>query len=378
VRPEDYSVYIKLQRRVDAGGSIGGAELTRLDSLLQTSPGLIGAYVLASGAARRLGDLDRALGYTARAEELAPYDPRPSLAHLQAEVEGNRLEAAALTLEKLKQKALGDARVKSAEADLLAARGELEQAHRLRVDVAGRRPTWRNILKLAKLEFRMGANESTRRRLENLLAVQPDNQYVLEMLAATEQVYGDLKRAAVLYEKLLHIQPTSALLSNLGLTYYILGNYTAAEAANRRAIALDPDYAWSRFNLAMTLEAQGDLAGAKKLYRTLAEELAATPSRDVRYGVLRAQCLGRLGRRVEAIRLADEVLKQIPEDPQTLHQAAQLYAIVGKPNRANFYIEIALEKGLAREWFMVPEFRSLDEKDPEFRTRLDRVQPARP
>jgi tetratricopeptide (TPR) repeat protein len=371
VRPQDYSVYIELQRRVDAGGSIGEAELDRLDSLLRTSPGLIGAYVLASGVARRLGDLDRAINYTEQAEELAPYDPRPLITHFQAEVEGNRLAAAQVTLARLEQQAPGDARVKSAKADLLAARGELDQARRLREEVARRRPTWRYILKLAKLEFRMGAAESARQHLEKLLTAQPDNLYALEMLAATEQVYGDLNRAVVLYEKLLRIQPTSALLSNLGLTYYILGNYTAAEAANRRAIALDPDYSWSRFNLATTLEAQGDLAGARELYRTLAQELAAAPPQDVRYGVLHAQCLARLGQQVEATRLADEVLKQRP-DVQTLHQAAQLYAIVGKPNRAYYYMEMALEKGLAREWFMVPEFRSLDERHPEFRTLLDR------
>jgi len=378
VRPQDYSIYIEFQRRVDAGGTLGEADLDRLDSLLRTSPGLIGAYVLASGVARRLGDFDRALDYTAQAEELAPHDPRPLITQLQLEVEGNRPDAAQLTLERLEQQAPGDARVKSGEADLLAARGDLEQALRLREEVARRRPTWRYILKLAKLEFRMGAAESARKHLEILLATQPDNQYALEMLGATEQVYGDLNRAALLYEKLLRIQPTSALLSNLGLTYYILGNYTAAEKADRRAIALDPDYPWSRFNLATTLEAQGDLTEARDLYRALVEELAAAPPQDVRYGVLHAQCLARLGQKVEATRLADEALKQIPEDPQTLHQAAQLYAIVGKPNRANFYIEIALEKGLAREWFMVPEFRSLDEKDPEFRTLLDRVQPARP
>jgi serine/threonine-protein kinase len=373
VRPEDYSVYIELQRRVDRGEQLGKAELDRLDSLLKTSPGLVGAYVLAMGVARILGDLDRALDYSDRAVELAPYDPRPLLARLEAELPEDRLDAAPETLKRLEELAPGDIRVQIAKANLLEAREELEKAHSLRVEIARRRPTWRNILRLTNLQTRMGANDSARQNLEALLAAHPDNQYVLASLAVAEGVSGDLQRAATLYEKLARIQPLATLLSNLGLTYYLLGNYTAAAAANRRAIALDPDYPWSRLNLATALEAQGDVAGAKQLYRALVKDLAAVPSpRDVRIDVLHAQCLARLGQQSEAERLANEVLKQMPGDGQTLHQAALIYVFLGDRHSAVFYAKKALAKGLRREWFMIPEFRSLLEEDSEFRDILDR------
>lgn len=371
VIPEDYSAYIVLQHRVDGGESLNEKDLERLDALLRTSPGLIGAYVLATGVARRQGKFDRALDYAARAETLAPFDTRPLYAHLRTELEGNRLDAAPATLARFERLASGDIRVKIARADLLEVRGELEAALSLREEVARRRPTWRNILKLATLEFRLGSSDSARQRLEDLLAVQPDNQYVWQNVAAVEAVFGDLRRAAALYEKLIDNESTAYLTTALGLVHFILGEYDAAAAAYRRALAFDPDNRMSRFSLATTLEAQGDKTGAQRLYRTLAEEIAAaSPPLDPYTRMLYAQCLARLGQKPLAARLADETLKQRPEEVQVLHQAAQVYAILGKPIQALYYTELALEKGMRREWFTIPEFRSL-EKDPKFQALLD-------
>ena len=111
---------------------------------------------------------------------------------------------------------------------------------------------------------------------------------------------------------------------------------------------------------------------ARLLYRDLETELAAesTPL-DAHTRMLHAQCLARLGRKAEALRMADEVLKQRPEDLQILNQAAQLYVLAGERLPALYYTDLALKNGLRREWFTIPEFRSL-EKDPEFRALLDR------
>lgn len=373
VRPQDYSAYIELQRRVDRGESLGEAELAQLDSVLQTSRGLIGAHALAIGVARQLGDIDRALGYSARAEELAPYDPRPLIARIKAELGGGLLHAAPATLMKLERLAPGDARVKLAQADLLEARGELGKARILLEEVARRRPTWRNILKLAKVEFRLGENDRARQRLEKLLAAHPANEYVWDQVAAAEAAYGNLNRAVVLYKNLVEIHPTPRILRNLGRAHYLLNDYAAAAAAERRALTLDPDDPWLRFNLARSLEAQGDLAEAKWLYHSLANELAAAPRQlRMQLGLLNAHCLARLGQKSEATLLADEVLRQRPDDVQRLHLAAQLYAILRRSHQAYSYMELALEKGLRWEWFTIPEFRSLDEEDPEFRLLLDR------
>jgi predicted Zn-dependent protease len=111
--------------------------------------------------------------------------------------------------------------------------------------------------------------------------------------------------------------------------------------------------------LATALETKGELAEARRFYSALVRELAATPPQDVYNRLLHAQCLVRLNQREAASRLADEVLKERPEDFQNLYLAAQLYALLGETTQARYYAELALKKGLRPEWFSTPEFSSL-------------------
>jgi len=370
VRAQDYSAYVQLERRVDGGERLGVAELDQLDALLRKSPGLVGAFRLAAEVARLQGALDRALNYAAQAEKLAPRDPRPMITRLQVEVQGNQLDAARETLKRLENLAPGDARVLSAKADLFAATGELEAALELRKEVAQRRLNWLNVLELARLEFRLGASDSARSHLGKLLEEQPDNQYVRDHLAALEACFGDLNRAAALYEELIRASPARPYYSNLGFVYFLLGDYSRAVAAYRQALALESAHILTRFNLADALSAQGNLAEARNLYRTLEKELAgsSTPP-DAQTRMLHALCLAHLGRRDAAARLADEVLKKRPEDVQVLYYASYLYGLLGERLSTLYYMELTLKKGLRQEWFMISEFRFFKE-DPDFQALL--------
>jgi tetratricopeptide (TPR) repeat protein len=375
VRPEDYSAYIELERRVDLGERLGKNDLARLDALLRTSPGLLGADLLAAGLARNQGAYDLAFAYAKRARELAPYDPRPLFARLRIETATGLFNDARKTIDQLKALVPeADIRVQSAKAELLEARGKLKEAHPLRQEVARRRPTWRHIRELAALEASMGASKDARRRFESLLAEHPDNQYLLEDLAALEVNFGDLNRAAALYEKLLGIRPQLSYLTNLGFVRLVLGDYAAAASACRQALLLEANDFLTRFNLATALDAQGDLDGGHRLYRALTQEIAALPALpDAQTRMLHALCLAHLGRRGDAVRIVDEVLEQRVEDAMVLYQVAQLYALLRDSVSARYYVKLARERGLRRELFTLPVFNSLAE-DPDFRDLLDTPQ----
>ncbi len=378
VRPEDHKAYVELARRLDRGERLGSAELDRLDALLLSSPDLLGAWRLAADVARLAGALDRALGYAARAHQLDPHDPGPLFTRFRIEMAANRLTAARETLARLSQVVPGDTRVTSAEADLLEAQGELERARPLREEVARRRPSWPQVLELVTLELRLGATENALRRLRDLLSTHPDNQYVRENLAWLEASYGELDRAGALYEELLQAHATRPHLTNLGWVRFLRKAYAEAEAAYRQALTLEPGHLLTRFNLAATLAARGERAPARALFTSLAAELAATPAPvATRARLLHAQCLARLGRRTEADRLAEETLRQPPEDVHGLHLAAQLQALLGERLSALYYVERALRKGLLREWFEIPEFGSLHQ-DPDFRALLAARETATP
>jgi tetratricopeptide (TPR) repeat protein len=375
VRPQDYAVFLKIERRDERGERLGAEDLDRLDSLLHSSPDLMGAYLLAAGIARRVSDLDRAMGYAEQAHRLAPNDPRPLFERFRVEIARRKLDEAQATLARLAKLAPGDVRVQTAEAELLEARERLKEAHRLRQEIVRRRPTWRQILGLAIVEVRLGDSETGRRRLRGLLQAQPENSYVLRNLARLEVQFGDLNEAARFYEKLVEIRPEHISLVSLGAVRYLLADYPAAAASYRRALDFEPGDIPTRFNLANAWEAQGASAQARALYRTLEKEFAAAPGQpDSRLQLFHAKCLARLGRRAEAASLAEEALKQVPDDVQILHQAAQLYALIGERYAALYYIDGCLKKGLRREWFTMPEFRSL-EADSEFQDLLDTRSP---
>ncbi len=372
VRPEDYAVFVRLERRVNDGERLGRKELEQLDNLLRTSPDLLGAYLLAANVARGLQDIDRSLGYASQAEVIAPEDPRLLFSRFRAEMAGKRYPKAQETLTQLSKLAPDDARVPRAQADLLEAQDQLEAAYPLRLKVAGRRPVWPQIVELATLEYRIGKGDRARHRVEELLKEQPDNQNLLEALAVTEILYGNLEHAATLYAELIRrrAEPMQRSFANLAFIHYLLGDYAAAEVADRQALSLAPDHIMNRFNLATALEAQGKLPEARRLYRTLAEELAATSTPlDLHTRMLHAQCLARLGRKVEATRLAEEVLKKTQDDVQILQQAAQIYTLSGERLSALYYIQQTLKKDVRREWFTIPEFNSL-KGDPEFQRLL--------
>jgi len=378
VRPEDYSAYVQLQRRVDDGERLKAEDLDRLDALLRTSPDLLSAYVLAAEVARDLEKIDRAFDYVSRAEALTPDDPRVLFTRFHAEVDAQRFAAAQGTVARLSKLIPGDARVSRAEADLLQAQGNLKEALRVLQRVAERRPLWRPILALATLEYRLGESDSARGRLEKLLDAQPSNQHVRQNLAVLEALYGDLARAAEIYEELIRFQPARGYFSNLGFIRFLLGEFAAAESADRQALKLDPGQTLTRFNLAVVLEAQGKSPEARRLFVTLVDELAATPRPgDDRTRMQYAQCLLHLGLKDDAARLAEEVLGQVPQEVLVLHDAARFYALLGKRLKALYYTELALGKGMRREWFTIPEFNSL-QNDRDFQSLLDSHRPARP
>ncbi len=367
VRPEDYAAFVELKRAGQRGERLGVDELERLDRLLHSSPGLIGAYLLAAGIARVVEDPERALDYADRAERLAAGDPRPVFQRFRIELESDRLDEAATTLERLEDLSPGDVRVLTSRVELMEARGDLRAAREEHEEIVARRPSWRRVLYQASLEARLGDVASARRRLEALLEEQPRNQWVLERLAALETTSGDLHRADRLFERLSGIRPA---LTNLGFVRFLLGDYRAAAEAYRRALEQEPASVLTRFNLATALEARGELSEARALYRTVLSDLEhGSGDPDVRMAMLKAQSLARLGRRAEAQALAAKLLERQPQDLQALHQAAQIQALLGERHAAVYYVDLCVKKGLVREWFEIPAFDAL-RSDPDFQKLL--------
>jgi len=362
VKSADYQRYLVLRRRMETGEVLGRPEIDAREEVTRSSPGLVSAYVLASGTARGLPDYARAETILREAERLHRDDPRVVAERFALALDAGRLDEAKVALAALERVAPGDVRVWRARAALLAREGKLPEAAEMQMRLVRERPSWKNLWYLADVEMTLADVQGARQHLEQLLQVSPGNSRGLAKMAELEWKMGDPAKAAHIYEGLLTDKVTRQNLSNLGWSRLLAGDYQASAAAYRRALELEPDHLLSRLNLGIAGEGAGDTEGAHVLYRDLLARIArleqkAALTRPER--LIKAQALARLGDAVPAVALTIEALGDGDRDAQVLFQAAIIYAICGEQNHAIVQAREARRRGLSAKWFTIPGFESL-------------------
>jgi tetratricopeptide (TPR) repeat protein len=106
-------------------------------------------------------------------------------------------------------------------------------------------------------------------RQQRLRTEQTARQYHDRGLAASNQ--GNPQAAITWFEAALSVDETPQVRTALGRVYHDLGQYGAAEAQQRRAIAVTPGFGPAWYGLAETLTARGDRTGAAAAYRRYME-----------------------------------------------------------------------------------------------------------
>lgn len=376
VRDKDYAEFLAIKQGIDSGSP---ADLERLEKITQGSPRFLQGWLLASDVAltrfrssKEIADYDRALALVRRAEELAPADPRPLRMRLKIELAGEQPKVAVATLDRLGKLLPGDPQLLVQRAELAQKEGRNEAALGLLRTAAERVPSWRNLYRLAGAEVTNGKVPEARRHLEKALEISPGNQWVLEELAGIEMRNGDLERAQRIYLDLIDRTPQRQHFTNLGLVRLFQNQYEEAIATFHQALAIEPDHVITTLNLADTELALGRQREAETHYRKILKTLERNRppgGLSPRDNVIQAQCLARLGKNGEALKLTLEALRQRPEDPDILQAAALIYALVGDRASASVFIQSALEKGLQPRWFKLPAYAPLH-ADPELRSLL--------
>jgi tetratricopeptide (TPR) repeat protein len=149
--------------------------------------------------------------------------------------------------------------------------------------------------------------------------VETGNQQAIAGLATTYASQKQFDQAlAVLNAGLRKSNNSALLLSQLGNTEAVAGNYDAAIAAVQKLIALQPNSVRDRLLLADILTLQGDNNRALAANREAAQ---LAPS-DLTAGLEFARALGRAGRVDEARSQYQAVLKAHPDDDMALNDMA--------------------------------------------------------
>ena len=374
VRDEDYAAFLEIRQRLDKGSPLM-PELARLDEIVRRSPRFLEGQILAARVAHSLyqtghdpADLDRASRRVRQSLELAPDDPRPLLLEVRIALAAGRETEAEELLERLDRILPGDPDVLPLKARLAEQEGRPAEALEALRTAARQVPSWQNLYLLAGLEAKLGHVDEARGRIAAILRQAPDNLWALEQLGYLELLYGDLARAEQIYLQCVRVAPERAW-HNLGVARFLRGRYPEAAEAYRRVLESDPDDVLSLLNLADTEIELGHPREAEALYRRI---LASLPEGRLgpQESIQKAQCLARLGYTRQAVEIAQDAVRQSPDDPRILLLSAFVHHLAGDRSSALNNAQAALEKGIQPRWFTGSAFRSLRE-DPELRPLLE-------
>jgi tetratricopeptide (TPR) repeat protein len=372
VKSADYERYLSFRRRQHGGEVLTGHDLDALEPLLQSSPGLTEARVLAASTARVLKDRPRADRILREAGARDRDDPRLASERFLLELETGTLADAQRALDQFEEHAPADVRLLRARATLLIRQGQLREAVEMRRRLLRERPSWANLWYIADVEIALADARGAREHLRQLLELSPRNPRGRAKLAELEWFLGDPATAARIYEELLEEHETRENVSNLGWSLLLAGEYPAAARAYRRALELRPENLLGRLNLGIAYEGMGDQGGAHRVYRDLLERIAPREEKAALTAserLLKAQALARLGQPVQAVELTMKALGEGERDSQVVFQAALIYALCGDQNHAIVLAREARERGLSPRWFSIPGFEPLRAM-PAFQTLL--------
>lgn len=376
---------LDLQQKIDEGRSPDEKDFAQLEEIRRNPPVSLEDEILASAAyrsrflsTRSPSDRDLAIDHARRAHDLAPSDPLPLISQFKIALEWDlaTAEGHLKQLEKLLRP--DDPLLFIYRARLADRRGETGRALVNLQAAVKKDPSWKNLYELADLEVRMAHVDDARRHLNDLLKDSPNNPWGLSKLAELELLYGDLAKAEQDYLQVIKIERKRTHFSSLGLARSLQGKYKSAIEAYQTALDMAPDRPGTLLNLAEAELALGRKPNAEEHLRKTLERIddrqrAGTLSDPDR--MIQAQCLARLGRFREAVKIVQEVLKKGSDDSQVLYIASLVYALANDRQSALNNAETALERGMRPEWFQIPAFPMRE--DPELKDILQKAASSR-
>ncbi len=227
-------------------------------------------------ALRTLVDLAVAAGQAEQARErvaaLAAAQPeRARLAALQGQLAltAGDSAAAAAAFERALAADPACAPALAGQGELAAAAGRTDEALALLERAAEQEPDVpEHGHRAAQLQLAGGDAEGALRRLRVLRAQNPEHAGIANDLAFLLASRNEsLDEALVLAQQSRRLAPQPEVIDTLGYVQLARGEYQAAAANFREALAARPDYGSARYHLGLALARQGDRDGAREAFQ---------------------------------------------------------------------------------------------------------------
>lgn len=163
--------------------------------------------------------------------------------------------------------------------------------------------------------------------LEEAVALRPQQDSYVYVLASAHVSDGNLARAAGLLSSLLQKHPDDSVLNYaMGAVYYLQAKLPEAESSLRRSLTLKPDQVAASYYLALTYEGQGDDERAASLFR---EVIKRQPDHGLAYVKL-GTILVRQRQYAEAHDDLQKAVSLVPDSVEAHYQLGMVLRRLGK------------------------------------------------
>jgi tetratricopeptide (TPR) repeat protein len=303
-----------------------GGELPALaacEELLKATPDDVELLLARADLLAALGRLPEALEALERVHAVAPDDPRATVLHVRALFRLERMtEALPIAHGVVEGSAAPDAAAldeiaRSVEADA----PDLAVAARQRLREVDPR-NLQNLLDLRELGLRLDRVDVALAACHAILEAQPDNLEALRGIAELELAGGHADSAIKAYQDLLRANPHAIVELRKALEVArTAGRDDAVKEFAAAILAEEPTDVGAQVELARSLSAGGDIAGALSAYDTL---LSAHPG-ELPYLLEKKEVLARANDPVQLAPVLDELFRLDPTRTDVAIERGNLY-----------------------------------------------------
>jgi serine/threonine-protein kinase len=223
-----------------------------------------------------------------------------------------------------------------------------------------------------------GQKQRARDEVARLRREAPNEAVVYFVKGTLERFDGEYERALRSYDRLAQLDPAAHVVASYNRAFVLLsmGRLDDAMVELDLAATTEPENPLLRTVRALALYYSGDIAAATGL---MEEVLARHPNLHGARPVL-AMCLGRQGRREEALRqITEDVKRTAAADQDMAYWLASAYAIADSPDEAIEWLGRAIALGNEnRPWFRKDPAWAALQADPRVRKLLDSVGHSEP
>jgi tetratricopeptide (TPR) repeat protein len=192
---------------------------------------------------------------------------------------------------------------------------------------------------LALTELKLGEPEDAMQLLDRAMVAAPQEVMIAVTLAEAKLQQKDFKGAEAVLKKACENSPKSVdAVVSLGLFYVSQNKATEAEQQFRRALAMDANHPGALFDMARLQVWMGRKQEAEQNFKRL------SGLSDKIYKPIYATFLFQEGRRDEAVREFEKLVKEDPEDRPARTRLITAYRAVNREADAEKILEKALKK----------------------------------